>query len=119
MQQAKPLSLTDLVRDPDAVVKDFTEIPDGDDVEYVKDYGIGIDCHSKFIEICVRYRNGCLIQKAQGHFSTDWNNLIAAHDWCIKVLKTGSTIFPGDAFSIPWGLPAISCSSPKFPGSIK
>jgi hypothetical protein len=90
MQQtssSKPLSLSDFIRDPDAVVKDFNEIPDDDDIEYVKEYGIGIDCHSKFIEICIRYRNGQVIQKAQAHFSTNWDDLVAARDWCINVLK--------------------------------
>ncbi len=94
MQQNKPLSLSDFIRDPDAIVKDFNEIPDDDDVEYVKEYGIGIDCHSKFIEICIRYRNGKGIQKAQAHFSTNWDDLVAAQDWCIKVLKTKANPVP-------------------------
>ena len=97
MQQissSKQLSLSDFIRDPDAVVEDFNEIPDDDDIEYVKEYGIGIDCHSKFIEICIRYRNGQVIQKAQAHFSTNWDDLVAARDWCINVLKTKANPVP-------------------------
>ena len=97
MQQtssSKPLSLSDFIRDPDAVVEDFNEIPDDDDIDYVKEYGIGIDCHSKFIEICIRYRNGQVIQKAQAHFSTNWDDLVAARDWCINVLKTKANPVP-------------------------
>ena len=97
MQQtssSKPLSLSDFIRDPDAVVEDFNEIPDDDDIEYVKEYGIVIDCHSKFIEICIRYRNGQVIQKAQAHFSTNWDDLVAARDWCINVLKTKANPVP-------------------------
>ncbi len=61
---------------------------------HVKEYGIGIDCHSKFIELCIRYRNDKVIQKAQAHFSTNWDDLVAAHDWCIKVLKTKANPVP-------------------------
>ena len=71
MLQNKPLSLSDLIRNPDAIAEDLDAIRSGDDVEYVKEYGIGIDCHSKFIEICVRYQSGSGIRKAQAHFSTN------------------------------------------------
>ncbi len=94
MQQNKSFSLSDLIRDPDAVIEDLREIPDDNDFEYVKEYGIGIDCHSKFIEVCIRYRNGQIIKKAQAHFSTNWDDLIAARDWCVNVLKTKADPVP-------------------------
>ncbi len=82
----KQVSLSDLIRDPELRLQDFDEIPD-DESEYIKEYGIGIDCHSKFIEVCVRYRNQDLIMKSQARFDTNWNSLISARDWCISVLK--------------------------------
>ena len=94
MQKNKSLSLSDFVRNPDIFIEDFTEVPNDDDTEYVKEYGIGVDCHSKFIEVCVRYRNGNQIQKAQSRFSTNWNDLIAARDWCTKTLKTKADPIP-------------------------
>ena len=94
MQQTKPLSLSGLIRDPNAVIEDFNEIPVDNNIEYVKEYGIGIDCHSKFIEVCIRYRNRNLIQKSQAHFSTNWDDLVAARDWCINVLKTKADPVP-------------------------
>ena len=94
MQQKRPLSLSDLIRDPDSVIEDLHEITEDDDIEYVKEYGIGIDCHSKFIEVCVRYRNGSCIQKAQGHFTTDWNGFTAGRDWCLTVLRTKADPMP-------------------------
>ena len=69
MPKNKSLSLSDFMRGPGSAVRDFSEVQEDDDTEYVKKYGIGIDCHSKFIEVCVRYRNGRTIKKAQGHFS--------------------------------------------------
>ena len=97
---SRSLSLSDFIRDPDAVIEDFEAIPDDDDIEYVKDYGIGIDCHLKFIEVCIRYRNGKVIQKAQARFSTEWVNLIEARDWCIEILKTKANPVPDLSESI-------------------
>ena len=94
MQQNKSLCLSDFIRNPDSVIKDFNEIPDGDDVEYVKEYGIGIDCHSKFIEVCIRYRNGTVIQKSQSRFSTSWNDLVSGREWCLETLKTNADPVP-------------------------
>ena len=94
MPQKKPLSLSDLIRNPDAIAEDLDAIRSGDDIEYVKEYGIGIDCHSKFIEVCVRYHSGSGIRKAQAHFSTNWDDLVAARDWCIDVLRTKADPIP-------------------------
>ena len=94
MYKTKQLSLSDLIRNPDSVVEDFNEVPVNGDAEYVKEYGIGIDCHSKFIEICVRYRCNNAIQKAQSRFATDWDSLTAARDWCIDVLKSKADPVP-------------------------
>lgn len=94
MQQNKSLSLSDFIRDPDSVAGDLTEIQDDDGIEYVKEYGIGIDCHLKFIEVCVRYRNGKVIQKAQARFSTEWADLVEGRDWCLNILKTKADPVP-------------------------
>ena len=90
----KNLCLSDLIRNPDAYVDDFSELPEDIDAEYVKEYGIGIDCHSKFIEVCVRYRNGTMMHKAQAHFSTNWDDLVAGRDWCLSVLKNKADPIP-------------------------
>ena len=93
MQENKSLCLSDFIRNPNAVIEDFNEIPD-DDIEYVKEYGIGIDCHARFIEVCIRYRNGKTILKAQSRFSTNWNDLIDARDWCLNILATKADPVP-------------------------
>jgi len=87
-KKAQQLSLSDLIRNGESFVEDFNEIPTDCDAEYGKEYDIGIYCHSKFIKIRVRYRNGKFIQKAQVSFSTRWDDLNAARDWCLNVLKT-------------------------------
>lgn len=86
--------MSDLIRNPDTSIMDSHEFPDDSSIESVKEYGIGIDCHSQFIEICIRYRKGDLIQKAQAHFSTNWDDLVAARDWCVNILKTKAEPVP-------------------------
>ena len=83
-----------MIRDPDSVVEDFNELPTNSDAEFVKEYGIGIDCHSKFIEVCIRYRCNTVIQKSQSRFATDWDSLVAARDWCIDVLRSKADPVP-------------------------
>ena len=80
---------------PDSIIDGLNATQEDNDIGYVKEYGIGIDCHSKFIEVCVRYRSSGLIQTAQAHFSTEWNDLVNARDWCLDILKTKSDPLPG------------------------
>lgn len=92
MRQNKDLNLSRLISNLDTPTENFDEIPD--DLEYVKEYGIGIDCHSKFIEVCIRYRNGDLIQKSQARFSTKWDDLVSGYNWCLNILKTKASPLP-------------------------
>ena len=69
-------------------------LPTSKDTEYIKEYGIGIDCHSKFISISIRYRCGNNIEIAQKDFGTAWNDLIEGRDWCIKVLMEKADPIP-------------------------
>ncbi len=94
MQKNKSLSLSDLIRDPESSIHELDRAGDGDDIEFVKEYGIGIDCHSKFIEVCVRYRQGGAMQKAQSSFSTSWDDLVAGRDWCLEILRNKADPVP-------------------------
>lgn len=84
------LSLSDLLRDPGRI--DGFQEDNG--AEYIKEYGIGIDCHSKFIEVCVRYRQGDVFMKAQHSFDTDWASLLDGRDWCLEILRTKADPVP-------------------------
>ena len=95
-QNTGSLSLSKLIHNPDYVVEDCKEmpLPTSKDTEYIKEYGIGIDCHSKFISISIRYRCGNNIEIAQKDFGTAWNDLIEGRDWCIKVLMEKADPIP-------------------------
>ena len=61
---------------------------DGVEVSPTREYGVGIDCHSKFHEINV------LVKRRSGYFEycltadTTWSAIKAAHSWVVRVLQT-------------------------------
>ena len=61
---------------------------DGVEVTPTKEYGVGIDCHSKFLEINV------LVKRGSGYFEyclqadTTWAAIKDAYNWVIHVLQT-------------------------------
>lgn len=63
-------------------------VDDGVEVMPTRDYGVGIDCHSRFLEINV------LVKREQSFFEycrevpTDWNSIKSAHEWVTHVLRT-------------------------------
>ena len=42
------------------------------------DYGVGIDCHSKFIQICVLCQFCGQVRRAEKEFTTAWDDLVCA-----------------------------------------
>lgn len=74
-------------------------LEDGIPVQETKSYGIGIDCHSKFIQVCVLAKQDLLFYAHQKEFGTDWNSLVSAKDWCIHVLREKSD--PVSDLSLP------------------
>lgn len=61
-------------------------------IQSPKSYGIGIDCHSKFIQVCVISKYNDIFYSHQKDFPTDWNSLLNAKKWCVDILQ--SKTFP-------------------------
>jgi len=80
----------------EALPIDTMDFADGDIVQPLYPYGIGIDCHSKFIEVCVFVKTGEGIRKFEGTYSTSWKSLLAAHDWARRIVhvKSNPTLTP-------------------------
>ena len=67
-------------------------IADGEEFQYVKDYGVGIDCHSKFIVVTVLNHENDKIKIHQKNFETDWKYLTESKRWIQAVLEQKSTV---------------------------
>ena len=65
-----------------------TSPDDGVEVIPTKDYGIGIDCHSRFLEIIVLVKRGSDYFEYCREVDTRWNSIKEAYGWAIHVLNT-------------------------------
>ena len=65
-----------------------TSPDDGVEVMPTKDYGIGIDCHSRFLEIIVLVKRGSDFYEYCHEVDTSWDSIKKAYEWTIHVLDT-------------------------------
>ena len=85
---------------PIDVVSSGTEVvirSEGDqgiEVQRLQSYGVGIDCHSQFIAICVHVRNNQRIFKYMSEADTDWDSLVKSRDWVIDTIRKHSNPVP-------------------------
>jgi transposase len=76
-------------------------LEDGIEVQQTKAYGIGIDCHSRFIQVSVYVKRNLKFYEYRHEFNTDWNSLIRSKEWALTVITTCSDPVP-DMSSIPF-----------------
>ena len=50
-------------------------------------YGVGIDCHSTFFEICVLVLQGTDLMTCKLKVNADWPQLCAGHEWVLSALR--------------------------------
>lgn len=60
------------------------ELSNGEVVRQLHPYGVGIDCHSKFIQVCVLVQQGPQVVQYEREFQTTWPELVKARDFAIQ-----------------------------------
>ena len=65
--------------------------PPPETVQLLYPYGIGIDTHSRFIQVCVMFQHrnragDSVIRQQEREFSTQWPDLLRAKDWVCNLL---------------------------------
>ena len=63
----------------------------GTEIQYTKDYGVGIDCHSRFLQISVLVKNGPSVFEYRNQFDTDWQSVVKAKEWVVSVIENNSS----------------------------
>lgn len=59
----------------------------GEAVQTIKSYGIGVDCHAHFIQVCVLVQTRDReVRRWEREFSTQWADLVAAREWAIGTI---------------------------------
>ncbi len=67
-----------------------TPLPVGEELQQILyPYGIGIDTHSRFIQVCVLkvspgVRDSKNVTRTEAEFRTDWRSLKRAHEWALR-----------------------------------
>lgn len=56
------------------------------DDHQLNDYGVGVDVHKRFIQVCVIIPREEFI-RFENDFPTDWKTLVLARDWALQVLR--------------------------------
>lgn len=57
-----------------------------EEAQVLQPYGVGIDTHSKFIQVCVLIRKPKKVDRHEHEFATSYTDLCAARDWTLNVL---------------------------------
>src|SRR5437867_717157 len=52
----------------------------------LRPYGVGIDTHSQFIQVCVLRQAEGVVHRYEAEFKTDWGSLRAAQEWTLGKL---------------------------------
>ena len=66
----------------------ITSPDDGTPVMPTKDYGIGIDCHSRFLEVIVLVKRDSDFFEYCREVDTSWDSIKEAYTWALHVLGT-------------------------------
>ena len=74
-------------------------LEEGIEIHQTKAYGVGIDCHKKFIQVSVIVKRELRTFEHRHEFATDWKSLIEAREWILSVITTYSSP-PVDQISV-------------------
>ena len=69
-------------------------LEEGIEVQDTKSYGIGIDCHSKFIQVSVYVKRSQKFYEYRKEFETDWDSLVLSKKWVLSVIGSRSDPVP-------------------------
>lgn len=73
--------------DPDEIVI----LEEGVEIQHTKAYGIGIDCHSRFIQVNVLVKRDLRVFEYRREFSTSWNAISEACAWAKSIIQICSS----------------------------
>jgi len=62
-------------------------VENGAEVRPLYDYGVGIDTHLDFIQVCVLVRAGSTIRMHETECRTTWKGLVDAGEWIVETIR--------------------------------
>lgn len=92
-------SISELIPMDAIPTKQLYIVEDGVEIQQTKSYGVGIDCHSKFIQVSVIIKRDLRTFEYRREFGTDWLSLTESKDWILMIIFSFSS--PSVNMSIP------------------
>ena len=74
-------------------------LEEGIEVQQTKAYGLGVDTHSKFIQVSVLIKRELKFFEYRHEFPTDWQSLVNAKSWVLQVIASCSDPAPDMALT--------------------
>ena len=68
--------------------KQLLLLEEGIEIQHSKAYGVGIDCHSQFIQVSVIVKRDLMAFEYRHESDTDWKSPIEARNWTIMVISS-------------------------------
>ena len=75
-----------------------------ENIQFTKSYGVGIDTHRDFIQVCVLVKHDDEIRKIEQKFYTSWWELGEAREWIIKTIETNIHPVPNDILPLRYSI---------------
>ena len=80
----------------------------GVEVQTLRSYGVGIDCHSTFCAVNVHVRRGHKVFTYSRDFDTDWDSLLRGKEWVLQILRDHSDPVPDLTLPLHYVIEATS-----------
>ena len=63
---------------------------DGLEVQSLRPFGVGLDVHRSFIQVCVIVKRDNRYYEYQKEFMTTWDDVCKAKEWVVSTIETKS-----------------------------
>ena len=75
-----------------------------ENIQFTKSYGVSIDTHRDFIQVCVLVKHDDEIRKIEQKFYTSWWELGEAREWIVKTIETNIHPVPNDILPLRYSI---------------
>ena len=76
--------------------------------QLIADYGVGIDCHSRFIQVCVLANRDGTISRLETEYATTWEGLTEAREWILEAITQMGEVRP-EAAQLAYCIESTAC----------
>jgi hypothetical protein len=85
-------------------------LPEEVAIDKCREYGVGVDCHQKFIQVCVlTFGHKDAMLRAEGTFLTTVRDLFRGREWTLRRLRKMAATACVDATTLRYNIESTGC----------